>query len=162
MLMGESFLQHRPDPRWPCPAGSRVLHTHTPFTPCIADGTGTWAPPPIHPGGGVSGALSAWSAVPLGARAWGWANRCTARKAQRKSACVSEPGDRAGPEECQRGLRPGKDKALRLTPPPAQHTEVGWSRSPGSIPGLGRSTGEGNGNPLQYSYLENPMDGGAW
>ena len=32
----------------------------------------------------------------------------------------------------------------------------------GSIPGSGRSTGEGNGNPLQYSYLENPMDGGAW
>ena len=32
---------------------------------------------------------------------------------------------------------------------------------PGSIPGLGRSPGEGNGNPLQYSYLENPMDRGA-
>ena len=33
---------------------------------------------------------------------------------------------------------------------------------PGLIPGLGRSRGEGNGNPLQYSCLENPMDGGAW
>ena len=33
---------------------------------------------------------------------------------------------------------------------------------PGSISGLGRSSGEGNGNPLQYSCLENPMDGGAW
>ena len=32
----------------------------------------------------------------------------------------------------------------------------------GSIPGSGRSPGEGNGNPLQYSCLENPMDGGAW
>ena len=32
----------------------------------------------------------------------------------------------------------------------------------GSIPGLGRSPGEGNGNPLQYSCLENPVDGGAW
>ena len=32
----------------------------------------------------------------------------------------------------------------------------------GSIPGLGRSPGEGNGNPLHYSCLENPMDGGAW
>ena len=31
----------------------------------------------------------------------------------------------------------------------------------GSIPGLGRSPGEGNGNPLQYSCLENPMEGGA-
>ena len=33
---------------------------------------------------------------------------------------------------------------------------------PGSIPGSGRSPGEGNGNPLQCSCLENPMDGGAW
>ena len=32
----------------------------------------------------------------------------------------------------------------------------------GSIPGLGTSPGEGNGNPLQYSCLKNPMDGGAW
>ena len=32
----------------------------------------------------------------------------------------------------------------------------------GSIPGLGRCPGEGNGNPLHYSCLENPMDGGAW
>ena len=32
----------------------------------------------------------------------------------------------------------------------------------GSIPGSERSSGEGNGNPLQYSCLENPMDGGAW
>ena len=33
---------------------------------------------------------------------------------------------------------------------------------PGSIPGSGRSPGEGNGNPLQYSFLENPVDGEAW
>ena len=32
----------------------------------------------------------------------------------------------------------------------------------GSVPGLGRSLGEGNGNPLQYSCLENSMDRGAW
>ena len=32
----------------------------------------------------------------------------------------------------------------------------------GSIPRSGRSLGEGNGNPLQYSCLENPTDGGAW
>ena len=32
----------------------------------------------------------------------------------------------------------------------------------GSIPGSGRCPGEGNGNPLQYSCLENPMDGGVW
>ena len=33
---------------------------------------------------------------------------------------------------------------------------------PGSIPGSRRSSGEGNGNPLQYSCLENPVDRGAW
>ena len=33
---------------------------------------------------------------------------------------------------------------------------------PGLIHGLGISSGEGNGNPLQYSCLENPMDGGTW
>ena len=33
---------------------------------------------------------------------------------------------------------------------------------PGSIPGSGRSPGEGNGNPLQWSCQENPLDGGAW
>ena len=33
---------------------------------------------------------------------------------------------------------------------------------PDSVPGLGRLPGEGHGNPLQYSYLENHMDGGAW
>ena len=33
---------------------------------------------------------------------------------------------------------------------------------PGSIPGSGRSPGERHGNPLQYSCLENPMDGGVW
>ena len=35
-------------------------------------------------------------------------------------------------------------------------------RDLGSIPGSGRTPGEGNGNPLQYSCLENPMDRGAW
>ena len=33
---------------------------------------------------------------------------------------------------------------------------------PGSFPGSEKSPGEGNGNPLQYSCLENPMDGGTW
>ena len=36
------------------------------------------------------------------------------------------------------------------------------ARDPGLIPGLGRSPGRRNGNPLQYSCLENPMDSGAW
>ena len=36
------------------------------------------------------------------------------------------------------------------------------AEDPGSIPGSGRSPGQGNGNPLQYSCLENLMDRGAW
>ena len=43
--------------------------------------------------------------------------------------------------------------------PPAS---AGDARDMGSMPGLGRSHGGGNGNPLQYSCLENPMDRGVW
>ena len=43
--------------------------------------------------------------------------------------------------------------------PPAS---AGNTRDVGSISGSGRSPGEGNGYPLQYSCLENPMDRGAW
>ena len=39
---------------------------------------------------------------------------------------------------------------------------TGDVRDASLIPGLGRSPGGGHGNPLQYSYLENPMDQGAW
>ena len=47
---------------------------------------------------------------------------------------------------------------ISMYDPKASAYNVG---NPGSIPGSGRS-GEGNGNPLQYSCLENPMDRGAW
>ena len=43
--------------------------------------------------------------------------------------------------------------------PPASAGDI---RDTGSIPGLGRFPGEGNGNPLQYSCQGNPMDRGAW
>ena len=43
--------------------------------------------------------------------------------------------------------------------PPANAGDI---RGVGSIPGSGRSSGEGYGNPLQFSYLESPMDRGAW
>ena len=43
--------------------------------------------------------------------------------------------------------------------PPANAGDV---RDRGLVPGAGRSPGEGHGNPLQYSCLENPMDGEAW
>ena len=39
---------------------------------------------------------------------------------------------------------------------------TGATGDEGSIPGSGKSPGEGNGNPLQYSCLENPMDRGGW
>ena len=41
-------------------------------------------------------------------------------------------------------------------------SNVGDARDLGSIPGLGRLPGEGNGNPLQYSYVENSVDRRAW
>ena len=43
--------------------------------------------------------------------------------------------------------------------PPANSEDI---RDAGSIPVLGRSPGGGHGNPLQYSFLENPMNRGAW
>ena len=48
---------------------------------------------------------------------------------------------------------------LEAKNPPANAGDI---RDSDLIPGAGRSPGEGNGNPLQYSCLEHPMDGGAW
>ena len=48
-------------------------------------------------------------------------------------------------------------------PPGSEVKASAWNTGNlGSIPGLGRSPREGNSNPLQYSCLENPMEGGAW
>ena len=49
--------------------------------------------------------------------------------------------------------------ALVVKNPP---TNAGDTEDMGLIPGLARSPGGGNGNPLRYPHLENPMDGGAW
>ena len=49
--------------------------------------------------------------------------------------------------------------AQRVKNPPANAGDI---RDTGSIPGSGRSLGEGNGNPLQYSCLGNSVDRGAW
>ena len=46
--------------------------------------------------------------------------------------------------------------------PDGSKNTLAKTRAVGSIPGLGRSPGEGNGNALQYSCLGNPMDRGAW
>ena len=57
------------------------------------------------------------------------------------------------------GVRGATQVALEVKNLPAN---AGDARDSGSIPRWGRSPGEGNGNPLQYSCLENLMDGGAW
>ena len=59
------------------------------------------------------------------------------------------------PWDCSLGS-PGGASGKNL---PASAGDAGEASS---IPGSGRSLGEGNDNPLQYSCLENPMDGGAW
>ena len=51
---------------------------------------------------------------------------------------------------------------VRLTSPGGSDGKACNVGDPGSIPGSGRSSGEGNGNPLHYPCLENPMVGGAW
>ena len=56
-----------------------------------------------------------------------------------------------------RGRAP--QEVLVIKNPP---TSAGDIRDSGLIPGSGRSPGEGNGNSLQYSFLEDPMDRGAW
>ena len=52
-----------------------------------------------------------------------------------------------------------KQKTNKKKNPPANARDI---RDTGSVPGLGRSPGEGSGNPLQNSCLENPMGKGAW
>ena len=52
---------------------------------------------------------------------------------------------------------------VRMTPGGSDGKESAYNAGDwGSIPGSGRSPGEGNGNPLQYSCLEHPMERGAW
>ena len=56
---------------------------------------------------------------------------------------------------------PGVPASL-VVPPACPPADAGDIKAMGSIPGSGRSPREGNGNPLQYSCLGNPMDRGAW
>ena len=64
----------------------------------------------------------------------------------------------SGPDSMQEGITQWYD-----FPGGSDSKEPGFSEGdPGLIPRLGRSPGEGNGNPLQYSCLKNLMDGGAW
>ena len=56
-------------------------------------------------------------------------------------------------------IKVGFPVVLEVKNPPAN---AGDARDMDSVPGLGRSSGEGNGNPLQYSCLENSKNRGAW
>ena len=64
-----------------------------------------------------------------------------------------------GSDETHRKRARMYQKEYEIKKPPAN---TGNARDLGLIPGSGRSPGGGNGNPLQYSCLENPMDRGAW
>ena len=64
--------------------------------------------------------------------------------------------------ECLHALRRASQVELAVKNPPASAGAAGAARDTGSIPGSGRSPGEGNGNPLQYSCLENPVGREAW
>ena len=61
-------------------------------------------------------------------------------------------------EQCKISINKASQVALIVKDPPANTREV---RDTGSILGSGRFPGEGHGNPLQYSCLENPLDRGA-
>ena len=73
---------------------------------------------------------------------------------------------RPGSQQTFLAVSPGHWEIQETTPPPPQWLGVKESscntRDTGSISGSGGSPGGGNGNPLQYSCLENPMDRGAW
>ena len=56
-----------------------------------------------------------------------------------------------------------KSRVHKVFPAGSDSKESAWNASDlGWIPGSGRAPGEGNGNPLLYFCLENPLDGGAW
>ena len=125
---------------------------------------------------GRNRAGSGWPEQPPRRRVWtdrevsrsqelgpGWALRSPSRPQAVLPSCFLK----LSPSGCMRqGL--GAPQTPRLTwvlvstvvknPPPS----AGGARDSGSIPGSGRSPGRGNGNPLQCSCLDNPMDKGAW
>ena len=82
-------------------------------------------------------------------RDWCPASRLRSFSLTKSFQMVSSLGSQFNAPECFPGGSGGK-------------VSVYNARDLGSIPGSGKSPGEGNGNPLQYYCLENPMDRGAW
>ena len=83
---------------------------------------------------------------------------CRSRNWKSKRVSAGKPDTLGFPGD-HPGLWGASQVALVVKNPPAN---AGDARDAGLIPGLGRSPGAGNGNPLQFSCLENPMDRGAW
>ena len=82
-------------------------------------------------------------------------------------ASLTPPGSQASSrgEAKDSALLSSRDAGLLEPPERPQGSPASssvWREDTGSIPGLGRSPGGGNGNPLKYSYLGNPRDRGAW
>ena len=80
---------------------------------------------------------------------------------------AEQESQRRGRKKEGKKKQEGEDEGVGRHPPSFPCSSVSKESAcsagdPGSIPGLGRSPGEGNGNPLQYSCLENPMDREAW
>ena len=89
-------------------------------------------------------------------------------------SCLENPRDGGAWWAAVYGITQSQRRLKRLSSSSSTMDQVGFPSSsdgktsacnagdPGLIPGQGRSPGEGNGNPLQYYCLENPMDRGAW
>ena len=90
----------------------------------------------------------------MGLETWRASLLCRQTSRREEAAAGEAVGNRSGVE-----ILWASQVVRVLKNPPAN---AGGARGAGLIPGLGRSPGEGNGNPLQYSCLENPRDGGAW
>ena len=74
-------------------------------------------------------------------------------------SCLQNPGDSGAWWAAVYGVAQGQTWLKQFS---STSSNAGDAGDAGSIPGLGKSPGEGNGNPLQCSYLENPRDRGAW
>ena len=109
--------------------------------------------------------ISAAGTGPCGMASWSWlgasARPCTptvsAVSLKKLSHTCTRDTSPMSPPACH--SQKGSDKQSLVAQTVKRLPNAG---DPGLIPGLGRSPGEGNGNPLQYSCLENLMDGGAW
>ena len=154
-----------------CPLPGRTAQGKCPLPGRTAQGKCPMPGRTAH-GGQVpdAGENSTWGAS---ARCWGEQHRASARcRGEQHDFCSSrwgtwmrKQGDKLKDHvfyhhhQINILLEAAPQVALVLKNPPAN---AGSIRDVGLIPGLGRTPGGGNGNSLQYSFLENPMDRGAW